>query len=66
MVLPGNIDVIAPLLEPDSHPGELCRDNPQIVERNVLNRNLALGHRGHADKTAHLDHIGQQRMLGTV
>ena len=48
-------DVIAPLLEPDSHPGELCRDNPQIVERNVLNRNLALGHRGHADKTAHLE-----------
>ena len=66
MLVPGNVDIVAALLELDSHPRELRRNDPEVFERNVFDRDPAAGHRGHADKAAHLDHIGQQRMRGPV
>ena len=63
MFLLRDIDVVVTLLETDAHAGELRRDDAQVLERYVADRQFRLVHGGHADEAAHLDHVGQQRVL---
>ncbi len=39
------------------------RDDAQVLERYVADRQLRLRHGGHADEAADLDHVGKHRVL---
>ena len=66
VLLGGDVDVVAPLLEADAHAGELGGDDAQVVVGDVLDGELRLGHGGHADETAHLNHVGEHRVFGAA
>ena len=63
MILLRDEDVVTTLLELYAQTSKLRGDDTQILVRHVLDRKLGLRHSGHTDEAAHLDHIGQKRML---
>ena len=66
MVVARDVNVVATLFEIDPHTGKLGGNDAQIFKRDVLDCNLAPGHGGHTDETAHLAHIGKQGMCCSV
>ena len=66
MVLLRDVDIVPALLEADAEAGKLSGNDAQVLVRYVLDRQLRLGHGGHADERADFDHIGQHRVLRTA
>ena len=63
VVLLRNENIVATPLYLDAEPRELRRYYAQVVERYILDCQRRTVHRRHAYETAHLNHIGQQRVL---
>ena len=63
VILLWNVDIIATLLETNTHTSELRWDDAQVVVRYIRNGKLRAVHCRHTDKATHLDHIWQHSML---
>ena len=63
MLLTGNIQIILPLLNTDTQLPEGIRNNSQLGDRRILNRDFRASQSSQPDITSHLDHVGQTTML---
>ena len=59
-------EVITFPLELHAHLAEGVGNQPEMVAGTVFDGQLRLGHRRHADKAAHLDHVGEDSMRASV
>src|SRR5574344_1139655 len=66
MLLLWNIDIVATLLETDTHTSKLSRYYAQIIERYILDCQFRTGHCRHTDETTDFNHIGQHRMCSAA
>ena len=62
----GDIEVITLFLDGDAHTSEGVGDDAQVFDRYVLDADAIAHHSCHADKRAHLNHIGQDGVFRTV
>ncbi len=60
-----NENIVAPKFHLNTQSTELLRNDPQLRNLTVFDRDLRLRHGGHSDKRANLDHVGQHGVLGT-
>ena len=66
VLLGGDVEVVAFLPHLDAEAAEHLWDEAEVLHLGVLDGEVALGHGGHADEGAHLDHVGQQAVFAAV
>ncbi len=66
MLLLWNDEVIALYLDLHTQAAESIRNDAQILDRYVLDADTGATHGSHSDERTHLDHIGQDAMLGSM
>ncbi len=63
MLLARHVDIVAPLLETDSHARKLLRDDAEFLVADILYGYFTSGHCRHTDETPHLDHVGKAAVV---
>ena len=66
MLLPRDEHVVSALFKAQTQAAETVGDNAQVLPRDVLDGQFASRHGGHADETAHLNHVGQDAVVSAV
>ena len=66
VILPGHDDVVVLLQHLDAQAAESVGDDAELVVAHVADADAFAAHGGHADERTHLDHVGQDEVLGAV
>ena len=66
VVVIGYPQIVVLLLHLHAQPAEGVGDDAQVAHRHIVDAYAVAHHGGHADERPHLDHVGQQGVLGAV